>query len=129
MRRLALIAVHQVSALSIAEKITTKPFNPLLGETFEMKTDQFEYLAEQVSHHPPVAACYCRGKNYTFYTCQKTNTSFNGKMLKILNQYRVYVHLDKFDETFELVMPVISVHNLVIGTMYVDIGEVMTVVN
>lgn len=129
MRRLALIAVHQVTALSIAEKITTKPFNPLLGETFEMKTDQFEYLAEQVSHHPPVAACYCRGKNYTFYTCQKTNTSFNGKMLKILNQYRVYVHLDKFDETFELVMPVISVHNLVIGTMYVDIGEVMTVVN
>ena len=39
------------------------------------------------------------------------------------------MHLDKFDETFELVMPVISVHNLVIGTMYVDIGEVMTVVN
>lgn len=46
MRRLALIAIHQITALSIAEKITTKPFNPLLGETFELKTDSFEYLAE-----------------------------------------------------------------------------------
>jgi hypothetical protein len=46
MRRLALVAIHQISALSIAERIVTKPFNPLLGETFELKTDKFEYLAE-----------------------------------------------------------------------------------
>jgi hypothetical protein len=85
MRRLSMVAIHQVSCLSVAEKISTKPFNPLLGETFELKTDKFEYLSEQVSHHPPIAACYCRGKQYTFYTCQKTNTSFNGTMLKIAN--------------------------------------------
>ena len=46
MRRLALVAIHQISALSIAERIVTKPFNPLLAETFELKTDKFEYLAE-----------------------------------------------------------------------------------
>lgn len=50
-------------------------------------------------------------------------------MLKITNQYRVYVHLDKFDETYELILPILSVHNLVIGQMYVDIGETMTVIN
>lgn len=46
LRRIALIAAHSISALSMAEKINTKPFNPLLGETFEFKTDNFEFLAE-----------------------------------------------------------------------------------
>lgn len=50
-------------------------------------------------------------------------------MLKIANQYRVYVHFDKYDDTYELVMPMISAHNLVIGSMYIDIGETMTVIN
>lgn len=94
-----------------------------------MRTDKFDYLAEQVSHHPPIAAIYTKGKYYTMYTCQKTNASFNGKMLKLISQYRTYFHFDKFDETYELIAPVPSVHNLVIGTMYVDIGDTMTVVN
>lgn len=46
MKRIALVAVHQISSMSMIEKITTKPFNPLLGETFEFVTPQFEYLAE-----------------------------------------------------------------------------------
>lgn len=50
-------------------------------------------------------------------------------MLKIANQYRVYVHFDKYDDTYELVMPMISAHNLVIGSMYIDIGETMTVIS
>ena len=50
-------------------------------------------------------------------------------MLKITNVYRVYVHLDKFNETYELNLPILSLHNLVIGSRYVDIGETMTVVN
>jgi hypothetical protein len=44
--RLTLVAVHHISAMTLAEKSVTKPFNPLLGETFELKTDRFEYLSE-----------------------------------------------------------------------------------
>jgi len=33
-----------------------KPFNPLLGETYELQTDEFKFIAEQVSHHPPITA-------------------------------------------------------------------------
>lgn len=35
MRRLALVTIHAVTTLSMAERIISKPFNPLLGETFE----------------------------------------------------------------------------------------------
>ena len=50
-------------------------------------------------------------------------------MLKITNVYRVYYHFDEFNETYELIMPVLSVHNLIIGQMYVDIGESLSIVN
>jgi hypothetical protein len=45
-RRLALIAIHQISGLTICERTATKPFNPILGETYEFKSDKIEYLAE-----------------------------------------------------------------------------------
>ena len=40
---------------------TGKPFNPLLGETFEMdRSDDlgFRLISEQVSHHPPMLAMH-----------------------------------------------------------------------
>lgn len=46
MRRIAMIGIYQVSGLSIIERAVTKPFNPLLGETFEFVNDDFEYIAE-----------------------------------------------------------------------------------
>lgn len=36
----------------------TKPFNPILGETYEYVDPKFRLLSEQVSHHPPVSAIY-----------------------------------------------------------------------
>ena len=43
------------------ERQSSKPFNPLLGETFEFTTDHFRYISEQVSHHPPISAWHCYG--------------------------------------------------------------------
>jgi hypothetical protein len=75
--------VYAAAQLTICERNCTKPFNPLLGETYEYATDDFEFLSEQVSHHPPVTANYCRGRKtkYVLYNNQKTNTKFTGKSL------------------------------------------------
>jgi len=43
-----------------------KPFNPLLGETFEYEQDGFRLLLEQVSHHPPISALHCEHEKYVF---------------------------------------------------------------
>lgn len=45
-RRMALILVHGISQVSICERTVSKPFNPLLGETYEFVTPNFSYLAE-----------------------------------------------------------------------------------
>ena len=42
----------------------TKPFNPFLGETYELVTPSFRFLVEAVSHHPPIAAMICQGPNF-----------------------------------------------------------------
>jgi hypothetical protein len=48
-------------------------------------------------------------------------------MLKVTHQYRVYIDLLEFGESYEIVQPVVSVHNLVIGTLYLDLGESLLV--
>lgn len=45
-RRLALIAVHHVSGWTNIERTATKPFNPILGETYELVTEDFEMINE-----------------------------------------------------------------------------------
>ncbi|UZJ56398.1 hypothetical protein CBS101457_005718 [Exobasidium rhododendri] len=54
-----------VAAFACSNYVTTlgrvaKPFNPMLGETFEfvsLKGSKYRYQSEQVSHHPPISAC------------------------------------------------------------------------
>jgi hypothetical protein len=57
--QMAYIAAFTISAYSTTATRTNKPFNPLLGETYECdRTDDFGWrsIAEQVSHHPPGVA-------------------------------------------------------------------------
>ncbi len=54
-RRLALACVYNITKLNIGLG-GEKPFNPILGETFQCEIGGLQYFAEQVSHHPPVSA-------------------------------------------------------------------------
>lgn len=76
--RLALTAVYSIGNFTCAERNAVKPFNPMLGETYELITPTLEGLAEQVSHHPPVAAAFVRGRksNFQLYTNLLTKTKF-----------------------------------------------------
>lgn len=103
-RRLAYIAVYSTTLLTVIEKNLTKPFNPLLGETFEVVTPAFKFIAEQVSHHPPVTAFECLGnKGYKVWTCNRAKTKFNGKSLNLVQIYKVYVELLHFKEKYEII--------------------------
>lgn len=46
LKRLAIVATYVITNLTLLEKNATKPFNPLLGETFELITDKFRFIAE-----------------------------------------------------------------------------------
>jgi hypothetical protein len=59
MRRLVWIAANQVASISCVERGSKKPFNSLLNETYELVTPKFNYISEQISHHPIVTAFEC----------------------------------------------------------------------
>lgn len=66
--RMAYICAFKISRYSGQYEKRTKPFNPLLGETFELVTDKFRFFSEQVSHHPPISAFHCEGKHFSVFT-------------------------------------------------------------
>jgi len=41
-----------------------KPFNPILGETFQTKIGNTEIYIEQTSHHPPILNFYILNPNF-----------------------------------------------------------------
>ena len=76
------MAIYSATLLTPIERSSTKPFNPLLGETFELETPTFKFIAEQVSHHPPVTALHCTGNSgYKVWSCNRAKTKFTGKNL------------------------------------------------
>jgi thiosulfate reductase cytochrome b subunit len=47
---------------------TKKPFNPLLGETYEYFDQEYntKVICEQVSHHPPISAFYIENNDFIY---------------------------------------------------------------
>jgi len=44
-----------------------KPFNPILGETYQCWIDGCPVYFEQIAHHPPVASYLMIGRGYKLY--------------------------------------------------------------
>lgn len=60
----------QVSSFASGTVRTGKPFNPLLGETYEldrMASLGCRVVLEQVSHHPPMCAMHAEGRDWVFF--------------------------------------------------------------
>ena len=131
-RRLAYVAAYVITNLTCIERNVTKPFNPLLGETFELETPKFKFLAEQVSHHPPITAIECQGlSGFKVWSCNRARTKFTGKCLDIIPCYKYYVELGPKhnNEKYEIELPTISAHNLIIGNLYLDLSGKSTIKN
>ncbi|KAJ4987143.1 oxysterol-binding protein [Stagonosporopsis vannaccii] len=79
-----------VAAFAASEYASTigrvaKPFNPLLGESFEYaRPDKgFRFFIEQVSHHPPVGAAYAEAAKWDYYGESAVKSKFYGKSFDI----------------------------------------------
>lgn len=61
-----LVTVFVMSNYSSTNNRLSKPFNPLLGETFEYVNEKVKIISEQVSHHPPVSATYALSQDGSY---------------------------------------------------------------
>jgi hypothetical protein len=93
--RMLYVAAFAVSNYSSTDGRIAKPFNPLLGETFEYVRPEkgVRYFSEQVSHHPPVSACFCDSPNYNYFSEVNVKSKFWGKSYELLPEGVCHVEL------------------------------------
>lgn len=65
--RLGSCSLFAILQYAISQNRFKKPFNPILGETFEYVQKGYRFVSEQVSHHPPITACHIEGPGYNFF--------------------------------------------------------------
>jgi len=64
LRRMVYVAGYNSATYCLIKGRVGKPFNPLLGETFEQVTPSYRYFGECVSHHPPVISIAAEGQGW-----------------------------------------------------------------
>ena len=70
--RLVYVAAFAASEYASTIGRVAKPFNPLLGETYEYaRPDKgYRFFIEQVSHHPPIGAAWAESARWDYYVSQ-----------------------------------------------------------
>uniref|UniRef100_A0A4W4FGE4 Oxysterol-binding protein n=1 Tax=Electrophorus electricus TaxID=8005 RepID=A0A4W4FGE4_ELEEL len=126
--RMALVAAFAVSGYSSTYyRAGSKPFNPILGETYEcIREDKgFCFYSEQVSHHPPVSACHCESKTFTFSQDVRWKNKFWGKSMEILPIGTINVMLPSYGDHYEWNKVTTCVHNILSGRRWIEhYGEI-----
>ncbi|XP_063934122.1 oxysterol-binding protein-related protein 11-like isoform X2 [Zophobas morio] len=93
--------------------VAKKPYNPLLGEVFFCrwplgeKLGECRYVAEQVSHHPPVSAFYAESKKKRVYINSyiHTKSKFLGTSVGVQNIGQAKLSLLDFEEDYTITWP------------------------
>lgn len=129
--RLMLVAAFAASGYSNSDMRISKPFNPLLGETFEYvdKEKGFRYIAEQVSHHPPISACHCESENYIYWSEVNIKANFWGKSFEVTPLGTNHLILKGSGEHYSWKKVHTVVHNIIIGKLWLDHYGTMTIRN
>lgn len=83
--RLVYVATFAASEYASTVGRIAKPFNPLLGETFEYARPDKGYrcFVEQVSHHPPISALVAESPSWSYYGESNVKTKFLGRSFDI----------------------------------------------
>jgi hypothetical protein len=123
--RMAYACCFVVSTYCTSLYRTMKPFNPLLGETFSLETSGFRLIAEQVCHHPPVAACHCEHPDYAFWASTEMKSCFRGNYLAVVAIGLNHLLLKNSNDHFVWEKPVTNAQNIIVGKIYVEhVGSV-----
>ncbi|XP_061078388.1 oxysterol-binding protein-related protein 5-like isoform X2 [Conger conger] len=112
-----------------------KPYNPILGETFRCcwlhpQTDSCTfYIAEQVSHHPPISAFYvCNRKDgFCIHGSILAKSKFYGNSLSAILDGRARLVFLARDEEYIITMPYAHCKGILYGTMSLELGGKITI--
>ncbi|KAI3357483.1 hypothetical protein L3Q82_015891 [Scortum barcoo] len=131
--RMQVVAAFAVSAVASQWERTGKPFNPLLGETYELvrEDEGYRLISEQVSHHPPVSAFHAQSlkQEFEFHGSIYPKLKFWGKSVEAEPKGTMTLELLKFKEAYTWTNPMCCVHNIILGKLWIEQYGTVEIVN
>nr|XP_021508238.1 oxysterol-binding protein 2 [Meriones unguiculatus] len=131
--QMCLVAAFSVSSYSTTVHRIAKPFNPMLGETFEL--DRLEdmglrSLCEQVSHHPPSAAHHVFSKHgWRLWQEITIASKFRGKYISIMPLGAIHLEFQASGNHYVWRKSTSTVHNIIVGKLWIDQSGDIEIVN
>lgn len=119
--RILNVAAFAVSGYASTEGRNCKPFNPLLGETYEADFPDkgLRFFSEKVSHHPMIVACHCEGTGWKFWGDSNLKSKFWGRSIQLDPVGTLTLEFDD-GEVLQWSKVTTSIYNLILGKLYVD---------
>lgn len=111
---------------------TEMPFYPVLGETFEIETDQFHFIGECVCHEPCKVAISVKGKSFDLAKTMYAEMAFGGTEVTMtdIEDGRLQLSLpDGSTEAYKFKFPNIKVGNLLMGTKFIEPTGKLSIAN
>jgi len=118
--KIASFAISNLGAMRIKERNLRKPFNPILGETFELVREDlgYRFLAEKIHHKPQIFAINCESQDWEVSFCLNPEQKFWGKSLEIINKGVVTLIFKNTGEIYKWQQPSTLLKNIIAGERY-----------
>ncbi|CAG2108237.1 unnamed protein product [Medioppia subpectinata] len=128
--RMKLIVKWYLSGFYKKPKGLKKPYNPILGETFRCywshpETDsQTFYIAEQVSHHPPISAFFVTNRKDGFCINGSilAKSKFYGNSISAILDGTARLKLLSRGEDYYVTFPYAHCKGILLGTLALELG-------
>ena len=127
----AAFAVSSQSSLRVKERALRKPFNPMLGETFELVREDrgFRFMAEKISHRPVRMACQAESEKWSLTQSPLPTQKFWGKSVELITEGRIRVILHGTGDYFSWTPAIVILRNLIAGEKYAEPVGSITITN
>uniref|UniRef100_A0A3Q2Y3L3 Oxysterol-binding protein n=1 Tax=Hippocampus comes TaxID=109280 RepID=A0A3Q2Y3L3_HIPCM len=133
LEQMCLVAAFSVSSYSTTIHRTSKPFNPLLGETYELdRLQEYGYrsICEQVSHHPPAAAHHVASqRGWTLWQHITIDSKFRGKYISVMPLGKIHLQFHSSGNHYVWSKVTSTVHNIIVGKLWIDQSGDIDIVN
>jgi hypothetical protein len=121
-----------LSGFYIKPQGVKKPYNPILGEFFRCKWEHDDgttsyYVAEQVSHHPPISCIYISNRKAGFVINGSVHprSKFLGTSAASILEGTAYLKLLQHDEEYSITFPSVYGRGILFGTLLMEMCGVV----
>ncbi len=119
--RMKILSAYMIATLSL-QLAGTKPFNPILGETFQAKVGDLEMYLEQTCHHPPIFNFYFKNSLFISYGFSALEVHSSANSMVADNNGKMYIQF-KDGTLYKLKPPKMQISGLMLGKRYVNYIE------